>query len=420
MENIINNYVVFHLHDDTSNCNGYADSCTNYKEYIKLAKKNSMKAIAFSNHGGIYDWIKKKQDCDKAGIKYIHGIELYLCTKLEADERGYHIGLYAKNFEGVKELNKLVSIATSKGKKEDKSDRHYYYNPRISIEELMNTSENIIVTTACLASILWNMVQKSKMVLLDEEIEMSERISLSNYYLYYFNTFINWMSNNKHRCFLEVQYHKAENQKEYNKLLWEWSKLYDIPLIAGTDTHSSSKYKAECRKILQISKESFYGEEDEFDLTWKTYDELIECFKNQNVLPEEVYMQAIQNTNKFADMIEDFKLDKSFKYPHLYGDNALSLWKKTIIKKFQDKAKNNIIDVLKINEYKQKIKEEFEVMKKQGMESLMMFMSELVDYCNENDIPYGFCRGSVGGSEIAYITLLDGRLCFLDSAMQIE
>jgi len=404
MENIINNYVVFHLHDDTSNCNGYADSCTNYKEYIKLAKKNSMKAIAFSNHGGIYDWIKKKQDCDKAGIKYIHGIELYLCTKLEADERGYHIGLYAKNFEGVKELNKLVSIATSKGKKEDKSDRHYYYNPRISIEELMNTSENIIVTTACLASILWNMVQKSKMVLLDEEIEMSERISLSNYYLYYFNTFINWMSNNKHRCFLEVQYHKAENQKEYNKLLWEWSKLYDIPLIAGTDTHSSSKYKAECRKILQISKESFYGEEDEFDLTWKTYDELIECFKNQNVLPEEVYMQAIQNTNKFADMIEDFKLDKSFKYPHLYGDNALCLWKKTILEKFKEKVKNNIIDVLKINEYKQKIKEEFEAMKKQGMESLMMFMSELVDYCNENDIPYGFCRGSVGGSEIAYIT----------------
>ena len=34
----------------------------------------------------------------------------------------------------------------------------------------------------------------------------------------------------------------------------------------------------------------------------------------------------------------------------------------------------------------------------------MMFMSELVDYCNENEIPYGFCRGSVGGSEIAFIT----------------
>lgn len=379
----MDNYIIYHLHDDTSNCNGYADSCTNYKEYIKLAKKQNMKAIAFSNHGGIYDWIKKKQDCDKAGIKYIHGVELYLCTKLEADERGYHIGLYAKNFKGVKELNKLISISTSKGKKEDKTDRHFYYNPRISIEELMDTSSNIIVTTACLASILWNKKNDNDGIV---------------------NSFLKWLSKNNDRCFLEIQYHLSQNQIEYNQLLWNWSKKYNIPLIAGTDTHSSSKYKAECRKILQISKGSFYGEEDEFDMTWKTYDELIECFKNQNALPEEVYMRAIHNTNKFADMVEDFKLDKSFKYPNLYGENALQTWKETIAKKLQYKYENKIINTTRINEYKQKIKEEFQAMKKQGMESFMMFMSELVDYCNENNIPYGFCRGSVGGSEIAYVT----------------
>ena len=55
-------YTVYHLHDDTSNCNGFADSCSKFGEYIKLAKSQNMKAIAFSNHGGIYDWIKKKQE----------------------------------------------------------------------------------------------------------------------------------------------------------------------------------------------------------------------------------------------------------------------------------------------------------------------------------------------------------------------
>jgi len=379
----MDNYIVYHLHEDTSNCNGYADSCSHYKEYIKLAKKQGMKAIAFSNHGGMYDWIKKKQDCDKAGIKYIHGIESYLCTKFEADERGYHIGLYARNYDGVLELNSLNSKSTSKGKLEDKTDRHMYYNPRISLEELMNTSDNIIVTTACLASMLW----KKK----NDEDD-------------YVKKFLEWMSKNSHRCFLEIQYHKDINQIEYNKLLWDWSKEYNIPLIAGTDTHSSSKYKEECRKILQISKDSFYGEEDAFDLIWKSLDELIECFKNQKALPEEVWMDAIQNTNKLADMVEEFKLDKSFKYPNLYGDNAGDIWKKTIAKKFQNKKENNIIELSKLNEYKIKISEEFNAMKKQNMESFMMFMSELVDYCNENDIPYGFCRGSVGGSEIAFIT----------------
>ena len=379
----MNNYIRYHIHDDTSNCNGYSDSCTSYKEYIKLAKKEKCKALAFSNHGGMYDWIKKKQDCDKAGIKYIHGIESYLCTKFEADERGYHIGLYAKNYDGVLELNTLNSKSTSKGELDDKTDRHMYYNPRISFEELMNTSENIIITTACLASILW----RKK----DDEDSYVQR-------------FLEWMSKNSHRCFLEIQYHTHEHQIEYNKLLWGWSKQYNIPLIAGTDTHSSSKYKAECRKILQISKDSFYGEEDEFDLTWKSFNELVECFRIQNALPEEVWMEAISNTNKFADMVEEFKLDKSFKYPNLYGNNAVDIWKKTIAKKFKAKKDNNILDLTKLDEYKKKINEEFEAMKKQNMESFMMFMSELVDYCNENEIPYGFCRGSVGGSEVAFIT----------------
>jgi DNA polymerase III alpha subunit len=400
----MSNYIVYHLHDDTSNCNGYADSCTSYKEYIKLAKKQGMKAISFSNHGGIYDWIKKKQDCDKSGIKYIHGVELYLCTKLEEDERGYHIGLYAKNFEGVKELNELISLSTSKGKKEDKTDRHFYYNPRISLEELMNTSQNIIVVTACLASILWSGTQKAFNILNDESIEIIQRKEISNYYINKRDEFLEWMSNNSNRCFLEIQYHNNDHQIEYNKMLWEWSKKYNIPLIAGTDTHSSSKYKAECRKILQISKDSFYGEEDEFDMVWKTYDELVECFKTQNSLPEQVWMDAVDNTNKFANMIEEFELDKSFKYPNLYGDNALQIWKEQIAKKLQYKYTNKIIDISRIDEYKQKIKEELQAMKKQGMESFMMFMSELVDYCNANNIPYGFCRGSVGGSMIAYIT----------------
>ena len=377
------NYIRYHIHDDTSNCNGYSDSCTSYKEYIKLAKKEKCKALAFSNHGGMYDWIKKKQDCDKAGIKYIHGIESYMCTKYESDERGYHIGLYAKNYNGVLELNTLNSKSTSKGKLENKTDRHMYYNPRISFEDLMNTSENIIITTACLASMLW----RKK----DDEDDYVQR-------------FLEWMSKNSHRCFLEIQYHTHEHQIEYNKLLWEWSKQYNIPLIAGTDTHSSSKYKAECRKILQISKDSFYGEEDEFDLTWKSFDELVECFRIQNALPEDVWMEAIDNTNKFADMIEEFKLDKSFKYPNLYGNNAVDIWRETIARKFKHKKKNNIIDINKIDEYKKKINEEFDAMKNQNMESFMMFMSELVDYCNDNEIPYGFCRGSVGGSEIAFIT----------------
>lgn len=428
----MDNYVVYHLHDDTSNCNtnGFADSCTNFKEYIKLAKKCNMKAIAFSNHGGIYDWIKKKQECDKAGIKYIHGVELYLCHKLEDDDRGGHIGLYAKNWDGVLELNKLVSISTSKGIKEDNTDRHMYYNPRISLEELMNTSDNIIVTTACLASPLnrWT----------SEKNKNKEA----------FNKLVDWLTKNKHRCFLEIQYHNSSSQIEFNKKVHFISMKTGIPLIAGTDTHSSNDYKAECRKILQKYKDSYYGEEDEFDLVWKTYDELVNEFKKQGTFSKDIYLNAINNTNIFADMVEDFKLDKAFKYPTLYGDNVREQWKNLIFNNFQYKLNNNQLrlpslvksscekyflmnkqpikdeceleiynskkeeykwacnttDKIVIKKYKERILEEFKVMCKLGMESFMMFMSELITWAKDNDIPCGTGRGSVCGSMIAFIT----------------
>lgn len=365
------NYTVYHLHDDTSNANGFMDSCSKYQEYIDLAKQQGMKSIAFSNHGGIYDWIKKKQACDKAKIKYIHGIELYICVNLEDKNRGQHIGLYSKNLDGVKELNKLISKSTLK-------DGHFYFNPRISLEELMNTSDNIIVTTACLASPLWNWDGKNRNILLQ------------------------WLSDHKDRCFLEIQYHNCDNQKNFNELLYRWSKEYDIPLIAGTDTHSSNEYKAECRKVLQKSKNCFYGEEDEFDLTWKTYDELVECFKMQDAIPMEDVYRAIENTNILADMVEDFELDKTFKYPNLYENANEKLWE-LIDDFYDDKKVDGAIELKRFAEYDKRIKEEYDAFVKQDMCSFIIFMSELMTWCRSQKIYSSFCRGSVGGSLIAYI-----------------
>lgn len=395
-EILTNNYVVYHLHDDTSNCNGFADSCSKYDEYISLAKENNMKAIAFSNHGGIYDWVKKKQACDNAEIKYIHGVELYTCINLEDNNRGWHIGLYAKNLKGVRELNSLTSKATSKGILKDNSDRHFYFNPRISFDELMNTSDNIIITSACLASPLWKLG--------DTNIIDIEGIEKYNYNIKKRQELLEWMSKNNHRCFLEIQYHNCDSQKEYNKMLYEWSILYGIPLIAGTDTHSSSEYKAECRKVLQKSKNSFYGEEDEFDLTWKNYDDLVDEFKKQNILPIDIILEAINNTNKLAAMVEDFTLDKTFKYPDLYGENANQTWKDYIDEKLFKLINVNAIEKEKIDIYKLRVQEEYEIMCNQGMASFMLFVAELVNWCKDNDIHVSPCRGSVGGSLIAYIT----------------
>ena len=308
---------------------------------------------------------------NKKGLKYLHGVEIYLTHSLENKVRdNYHTILIAKNKEGIKELNLLVDLST----RED----HMYYKPRISFEEFFNISDNIIKISACLASPLSKYPSS-------EQADRDVYEKLLKSYDYY-----------------EIQPHvKSLEQIQYNKMLYEASKRYGIPLIAGTDTHSINQYKAECRSILQKAKHIEFSNEDEFDLTYKSYDELVEMFRQQGSLPMEVVLEAIENTNRMADSVTDYELDIDFKYPILY-ENEEEVFIERIYKMYQDKLDKGII---KSNpKYEENIQEELRVFKKIGMVGFMLFMSELVCWCWDNGIPIGFCRGSVGGSTIAYLT----------------
>ena len=59
-------YVSLHTHTTYS----LLDSTSSPVDFISKAKEFGMSAIAFTEHGNLYNWIKKKQYCDKAGIKY--------------------------------------------------------------------------------------------------------------------------------------------------------------------------------------------------------------------------------------------------------------------------------------------------------------------------------------------------------------
>ncbi len=178
---------------------------------------------------------------------------------------------------------------------------------------------------------------------------------------------------------------------------------FHIPLIAGTDTHSINQYKAECRTMLQYSKNIDFGDEDTFDLTYKSYDELCDMFEKQGCR-KSTYLEAINNTNVMAESVEDFELDTSFKYPILYGEQDEQILLERLREKYKEKVTKGIIDKSKAKEYGDKIKEELEVFHKVGMGGFMLFMSEMITWCWENNIPIGYCRGSVGGSEVAYLS----------------
>ena len=92
----------------------------------------------------------------------------------------------AKNMDGVRELNSLISKSCNKD--------HFYYTNRISFDEFLNISSNIISTSACLASPLNKLPH--------DHPRYMELVSKYD--------------------FLEVQPHHHPEQIEYNKWLVDY------------------------------------------------------------------------------------------------------------------------------------------------------------------------------------------------------
>lgn len=366
------NFTYIHLHSDFSNGVTNVDSITKYDEYISRAKECGMKAMAFTEHGSFFGWVNKKRHIESAGMKYIHGAEFYITETIDEKIRdNYHCCLYAKNYDGVLELNQLSSISFNR------DDNHFYYAPRITIDELLTTSDNVLVSTACLGGILHNGTDAIK------------------------DKFITFLANNKYRCFLEIQHHNDVDgeQGRYNQYLYELSKKIGVPLIAGTDTHALNEEHLKGRKTLQKAKNVRFENEDSWDLTFKTYDELILEYQKQNVLPMNVVLDAIENTNRLADMVDEFELDETYKYPHLWEDSEA-----TFAEKIKEGIKRRGVDKYpNYQEYLDRIEHELEAYRHNGAIDFMLLMEDIIDWCVSQDIRVGYGRGSVNGSVIAWL-----------------
>lgn len=365
------NYTITHLHSDISSAVTNIDSVTKFTDYIEQAKAWGMTAIAFTEHGSVMSWVKKKETCEKYGLKYIHATEAYLTESLDNKVRdNYHVCLYAKNFDGVKELNKMLSIANNR------QDGHYHYVPRITFEELYATSDNIIIATACTGGVF-----------------RSENKGLKSEY-------IEFLEKNKHRSFLEVQHHNTTEQKKHNELILKLHARYNIPIIVATDTHALNETHIKGRDILQKAKNIHFKGEDGWDLVMRNYDEVVEALRIQGVLTQEQIIEGLENTNKLANMVEEFELSRSPKYPKLY-ENPLDELKKRINKGVKEKKINKKANYK--SEYLPRIYEELETYIHNDAVDFLLLDSDIKDYARSNGVFCGYSRGSVSGSLIAYL-----------------
>ena len=193
-----------------------------------------------------------------------------------------HITLIAQNLVGVKNLYKIVS---------DAHVNHFYRAPRILKSVLLEHKEGIIVGSACEAGEVFQAVKQNK-----NDDEIKEIIDLYDY--------IEVMPIDNNRFMIRNGEVKDEDElRDLNRRMIEIAKKFGKIPVATGDVHFIDKHEAVFRRVLKYSQ-GFSLDDEETYLHFRTTDEMLEEFK---YLGEELaYEVVVENTNKVADMVEDF------------------------------------------------------------------------------------------------------------------
>ncbi len=283
------NFVHLHVHTDYS----LLDGACRISDLVARAKALGMDSLAISDHGCMFGVIDFYNECKKAGIKPIVGMEAYMAPgdrrlrQTVDGESAYHLLLLAKNLAGYKNLVKLSSTAYRDG---------FYYKPRIDKEVLMEFREGLICTSACLGGEL-------PAHLIKKDAKAAKRIAET--YLEIFGP---------DHFYIEVQKQGIKLQDQVNPELAEIAKKLGVGLVATNDVHFLNKEDHAAHDVLCcISMGRQVSDQDRLIYPTALY------LKSQQEMVEALgeFDQAIENTVKVAAMC-DLTLDFSKRHAPVY------------------------------------------------------------------------------------------------------
>ena len=318
-------FVHLHVHTHYS----ILDGQSKIPHLVDKAIKDGMRGMAITDHGVMYG-IKEFADyCaginknrKKEGLepfKPIFGCEMYVAhhrkenkSASDGDKSGYHLIVLAKNYQGYKNLIKLVSRSWTDG---------FYFKPRTDRQDLEKFHEGLIVCSACIAGEVPAKILQGDIAGAREAIEWHRRVFGEDYYL-------------------EIQRHEVKDpnlranretfplQQRANKVILELAKEYGTKVICTNDCHFEDQDTAEAHdhllclstnKKLDDPTRLLYTKQEWF----KTRTEMNEVFSD---VPE-----ALSNTLDILNKVEIYSIDHNaimpfFPIPKSFGTEEL--WRK--------------------------------------------------------------------------------------------
>ena len=290
-------FVHLHVHTQYSILDGLSD----IKKLFQRASELGMPGLAITDHGNMYG-VKDFFDISKKfpDVKPIIGCEIYVTRhydhRLQDNDhkKYYHLILLAKNYDGYRNLMKIVSTGNIEG---------MYYRPRVSHEVLEKYHENLICCSACMAGEIPKLILAGDSKGVDEAIEWHKRVFGDDYYL-------------------EVMLHRTEvpglstevydNQKEYCAEIFRLAQKHGVKVVATNDVHFVRKEDGPVHdRLICLTTNSDVDDPRRLRYTQQEYlkseEEMAALFPD--------HPEVISNTLEVLGKVESYDIDRGHVLP---------------------------------------------------------------------------------------------------------
>lgn len=407
---VVTEFVQLHAHSEHSSFDGLSK----VSEMVAEAVKDGEPALGVTDHGTCAGHPPLQEECDKAGIKPIFGIETYLVDdrfsrapskpkldpKTPKDEAErilaewdrqakaardyYHLILWAETQEGLRNLWALSTQAHREGS---------YYHPRIDWEVLETHASGLLVSTACLRGPI-----NHPLIRFGDTEKAHQNLARLLHIFGPDNTF------------MELHTTSLPEQIEANKYLVGMAHEQGLPMVAVTDSHYpcvGDKYthrvwlRAQTDNDVKEDGDLFAGDQDYHLMPAR------EVVQRLSYLGESVAIEAVRNTALVAERckaeIKPFGRKPVYNKKAATREDNVALDRELAIRIcienwWKTEGKTHPFDV-----YADRLEHEARVLTEREFWGYFLMNWDETSYAKRNRILVGPGRGSGGGCLIAYL-----------------
>ena len=388
------------------------DGCASIWDLVDAAIKDKMPGIAITDNGNMFgvmeffDYVSrinnKRQQKGKKPFKPIIGCELYVAPGAKEDKKlgehckGYRLTVLAKNYQGYRNLIKIVSNSWTDG---------FYMRPRTDHHDLEKYHDGLLVLSGGVGSEVYSHVVSDDIAGLDAAIKWYKQTFGEDYYL------------ELQRCAdfdltRDTPSDLMLEQQRVNAVLMQKAKESGVKVVATNDVHYVAPEDLAAYNIQQCyaagKTMDEFAKTDILQFRWLTSRKyMCELFSD---IPE-----AIANTMDIYNKVEFYDIRHAPMVPAIYIPDSFGNERR--------EKEDNYLEHLSFAKAKQiygeslpedvteRLEFEMKIIKQKGASGYFLFLQDVINTAqSEFGVWVGPGRGSVAGSLVCYclgITKID-------------